>query len=105
MSFPIGLVVFFMPLRCRKFENYSKNHFDRLIKTHKVQQPTKTMSEEAKTKSTQNLGPVAADLHRLLKMQATGEGKSLKAFLEEHLGPVVGWTPANPAAELATAAQ
>ena len=43
------------------------------------------------------LGPVAADLHRLLKMKATGEGKSLKAFLEENLGPLVEWQPEDKA--------
>ncbi len=44
-----------------------------------------------------NLGPVAADLHRLLKMKATADGKSLKTFLEENLGPLVEWQPEDKA--------
>ena len=57
------------------------------------------MSHETKTaaKETQNLGPVATELHRKLKSLASSEGKTLRAFLEEHLGPLVEWAPENKA--------
>lgn len=43
-------------------------------------------------KPTQNLGPVDTDLHRALKASAASAGKTLREYLEENLGPLVGWT-------------
>lgn len=48
---------------------------------------------DTKTKTTQNLGPVDAELHKLLKMEAAQRGMSLRKFLEEKLGPAVDWPP------------
>lgn len=51
------------------------------------------MSDESKKRPTQNLGPVDAELHRLLKALAATRSKSLRQLLEDHLGPIAGWTP------------
>lgn len=52
------------------------------------------MSTVAKTKEkrpTQNLGAIDAELHRLLKIKAITDGKSLRDLLEQTLGRSVGW--------------
>lgn len=58
-----------------------------------MQHTVKNMNDEPKTKETQNLGPVATELHKRLKMAAAGKSQSLRSFLEEHLGPLVDWAP------------